>query len=137
MLVRLKDIIEDRLCYERIRELRWSEGIKCPYCSSLSHRRQGQHPKCEHRHRYQCKACQRQYDDLTNTIFQDQPYPLKIWVLGLDLWLLGVAESKIAQELGVSENDCRAMSRYWQEKKGDLGSAIVGAMPGSFLRQLQ
>lgn len=39
MLIRLYDIVDDRLCYEKVRELRWSEGISCPYCGSSSYRR--------------------------------------------------------------------------------------------------
>ncbi len=119
MLPKLKDVIDDRLCYERLRELRWSEGVKCPYCNSMSHRRQGQHAKCEYLHCYQCKACQRYYDDLTNTIFQDLHPPLKTWVLCLGLMELGIEENKVARELGVSENDCRAMQKYLRERKGD------------------
>ena len=29
MLINIKDLVEDRLCYEKVRELRWSEGVKC------------------------------------------------------------------------------------------------------------
>ena len=120
MLIGIKDVIEDRLCYEKIRELRWSEGVRCPHCNSLSYRRKGRHPHCEHRHCYQCKACQRHYDDLTNTIFQDHLQPLKNWVLCLVLLRLGVTEAKVAQELGLHENDCRAMSQYLRKEGGEL-----------------
>lgn len=120
MMIGIKDVMEERLCYEKIRELRWSEGVRCPHCSSLSYRRKGHHPHCEHRHCYQCKACQRHYDDLTNTIFQDHAHPLKNWVACLALLRLGVTEAKIAQELDLSENDCRALSHRLREKGADL-----------------
>jgi transposase-like protein len=59
MLIRLYDIVDDRLCYEKVRELRWSEGITCPHCGSSSYRRHGHHNSSEHRYRYYCKACER------------------------------------------------------------------------------
>jgi hypothetical protein len=27
MVLQIKDIVDDRLCYEKVRELRWSEGV--------------------------------------------------------------------------------------------------------------
>lgn len=59
MLVRIYEIVDDRLCYEKVRELRWAEGVKCPHCESYSHRRQGHHNSSEHRLRYQCKDGER------------------------------------------------------------------------------
>ena len=29
MLIRLQEIVDDRLCYEKVRELRWQEGVSC------------------------------------------------------------------------------------------------------------
>lgn len=51
-LFQIQDLVDDRLCYERVRELRWFEGVKCPFCQSLSHKRHGYHSTCEHRYRY-------------------------------------------------------------------------------------
>jgi len=109
MLIKIHEMIDDRLCYEKVRELRWSEGVKCPHCGSLSHRRQGHHADSEHRYCYQCKACQRPYDDLANTVFQDHGQPLKTWIACLYLLRLNLSTAQIAEELGLSENDCRAM----------------------------
>ncbi len=114
MLIKIHEVIDDRLCYEKVRELRWSEGVKCPHCGSLSYRRQGRHPDSEHRYCYQCKACQRPYDDLTNTIFQQHNQPLKTWIICLHLLRLHVTNAQIAEELGLNENDSRVMCQQLQ-----------------------
>ena len=51
MLIRLQEIVDDRLCYEKVRELRWQEGVTCPHCGSSAHRRHGHHNSTEHRYR--------------------------------------------------------------------------------------
>ena len=47
MLIRLQEIVDDRLCYEKVRELRWQEGVSCPHCGSNSCRRHGHHNSTE------------------------------------------------------------------------------------------
>ena len=65
MDLQIKDLVDDRLCYEKIRELRWSDGVNCPHCKSPDHKRHGHHNNCEYRYRYQCKKCSKYYDDFT------------------------------------------------------------------------
>ena len=113
---KIQDLVDDRRCYEQVRELRWAEGVKCPYCGSLSYRRQGHHASCEYRHCYQCKACKRPYDDLTNTAYHENSQPLKIWVLCLKLLKWGFSTAQIAEELNLSENECLNMIRRLREE---------------------
>jgi transposase-like protein len=110
MLIRLYDIVDDRLCYEKVRELRWSEGIICPDCGSSSYRRHGHHNSSEHRYRYYCKACGRYYDDLTATVFEGHHQPLKVWILCLYLMGLNLSNRQISQELGLSESETYQMA---------------------------
>jgi hypothetical protein len=49
MLIRLQEIVDDRLCYEKVRELRWQEGVTCPHCGSSTYRRHGHHNSTEWR----------------------------------------------------------------------------------------
>lgn len=81
MVLQIKYIVDDRLCYEKVRELRWSEGVKCPHCESMEHKHHGHHNTCEHCYRYQCKKCSKYFDDLTNTVFQRHHQPLKVWII--------------------------------------------------------
>ena len=115
LTLRIKDIVDDRLCYEKVRELRWAEGVRCPHCQSAGHKRHGYHNSCEHRHRYQCKSCQKYFDDLTNTVFQGHHQPLKIWVICLYLMGLNLSNAQIALELGITESDSHAMTSLLRE----------------------
>lgn len=110
MLIRLYDIVDDRLCYEKVRQLRWSEGITCPDCGSSSYRRHGHHNSSEHRYRYYCKACGKYYDDLTGTVFEGHHQPLKVWILCLYLMGLNLSNRQISQELALSESDTYQMA---------------------------
>lgn len=115
MLVCIHEIVDDRLCYEKIRELRWAEGVKCPRCGSMAYRRHGHHNSTEYRLRYQCKDCERYYDDLTETIFEGHHQPLKVWILCLYLMSLNLSNAQIARELGLSESDLHQMASLLRE----------------------
>jgi transposase-like protein len=115
MLIHLHEIVDDRLCYEKVRELRWAEGVKCPHCHSLTYRRHGHHNSTENRYRYRCKACNRYYDDLTNTIFEGHHQPIKVWILCLYLMGLNLSNAQIARELGLNEQDLHQMASLLRE----------------------
>ena len=115
MLFSIKDLVDDRLCYEKLRELRWSEGVKCPHCHSSEHKRHGYHNTCEHRYRYHCKSCSKYFDDLTNTVFQGHHQPLKSWIICLYLMGLNLSNAQIGEELGISANDSHEMTSLLRE----------------------
>ena len=115
MLFSIKDLVDDRLCYEKLRELRWSEGVKCPHCHSSEHKRHGYQNTCEHRYRYQCKSCSKYFDDLTNTVFQEHHQPLKSWIICLHLMGLNLSNAQIRQALGISANDSHEMTSLLRE----------------------
>lgn len=115
MLINIKILVEDRICYEKLRELRWQEGVKCPHCKGADHKRHGHHNNCEHRYRYQCKGCHKYFDDLTNTIFEGHHQPLKVWILCLYLMSLNLSNLQIAHELDINESDCQKMTTLLRE----------------------
>lgn len=115
MVLQIKEIVDDRLCYEKVREIRWLEGVKCPHCQSPEYKRHGHHNTCEHRYRYQCKSCTKYYDDLTNTVFQGHHQPLKVWIICLYLMSLNLSNAQIAKELSLTDNDCHAMTSLLRE----------------------
>lgn len=115
MIVHIYEIVDDRLCYEKVRELRWAEGVQCPHWGSFSYRRHGHHNRSEHRLRYECKACERYYDDLSNTIFEGHHQPLKVWTLCLYLMGLNLSNAQIARELALLESDVHQMTSLLRE----------------------
>jgi transposase-like protein len=108
--IQLKHLIDDRKCYETIRQLRWPDGITCPHCSSGEIKKRGFHSRQAYRQRYVCLACHQQFDDLTNTIFEGHHQPLRTWILCLYLMGLNLSNEQIAQELDLFYGDVQAMT---------------------------
>jgi transposase-like protein len=108
--IQLKHLIDDRKCYETIREMRWPAGTKCPTCGSGDIKKRGFHSRQAYRQRYVCHACQQQFDDLSGTIFEGHHQPLRSWILCLYLMGLNLSNEQIAQELDLSSGDVQAMT---------------------------
>ncbi len=115
MLIHLQEIIDDRLCYEKLREMRWQDGVSCPHSGSSFYRRHGHHNSCEHRYRYGCKGCGKYYDNLTGTVFEGHHQPLKVWILCLYLMGLNLSNRQIAHELDLSKSDTHQMTTHLRE----------------------
>jgi transposase-like protein len=110
MLVNLARLIDDAKCFETVRSLRWPEGTTCPACQGSHVVLRGKDEKQPARQRYQCKTCNKQFDDLTDTIFEGRHQPLRIWLLCLYFMGLNLSNEQIAQELDLDKNDVQAMT---------------------------
>ena len=40
-VVNIQDLIDDANCYRKVRELRWPEGVRCPFCGDERLLKQG------------------------------------------------------------------------------------------------
>ncbi len=109
MDVRIQDLMDDRRCYDMLRELRWPEGRFCPHCDSRRIIRRGFDDNSP-RQRYQCKDCNRRFDDLTGTVFAGHHQPLKVWMLALYFMGLNLSNSQIAKELELNVSDVQKMT---------------------------
>lgn len=105
--------------------MRWPEGVSCPHCGSKDITRQGKDETQPERQRYGCKACQRKFDDLTNTIFAGHHQPLKIWVLCLYFMGLNLSNAQIARELDLNTDDVQQMTRRLRSGIVDKKPAVV------------
>jgi transposase-like protein len=108
--IQLQNLIDNRKCYETIRELRWPDGIRCPNCNSGEIKKRGFHSRHSYRQRYVCRECEQQFDDLTGTIFEGHHQPLRTWILCLYLMGLNLSNAQIAQELDLSPGDTQSMT---------------------------
>ena len=102
MLVELLNLfIYEASAARLLREVRWAEGVRCPYCSSEAIIRWAWY-----RHvyqRYRCKVCLRTFNDKTGTIFAYSRIPLKEWLfLAYLLGCLHLSILKASRELGRS-----------------------------------
>ena len=110
MLVNIQTLIDEAKCYEVVRQLRWPGGVGCPACDRSAIIKRGKHTHQAHRQRYACHACGRQFDDLTDTIFEGHHQPLRTWVLCLYFMGLNLSNEQIAAELDVDADTVQDMT---------------------------
>ena len=115
MHINIKQLIDDRQCYKTIRDLRWPEGLACPFCDSSRVIKRGFDDKERERQRYECNDCKKRFDDLTNTIFAGHHQPLKVWILCLFFMGLNLSNSQIALELDLDPSDIQRMATQLRE----------------------
>ena len=115
MHINIKQLIDDRQCYKTVRELRWSEGLTCPFCDSSRVIKRGFDDKESARQRYECNDCKKRFDDLTGTIFAGHHQPLKVWILCLFFMGLNLSNSQIAMELDLDPSDVQQMATQLRE----------------------
>ncbi len=111
----IQRLVSDEQCYEAVRELRWSEGVRCPQCSSEEINKRGRDETELARQQYVCKACGRRFDDLTDTIFAGHHQPLRNWILCLYFMGLNLSNQQIAQELDINKDDVHQMTTQLRE----------------------
>src|SRR6476660_4611386 len=115
MLVNILGITDDAKCYEMVRSPRWPDGVRCPHCDSAHVVKQGRDDTEPRRQRYECRACRRRFDDLTDTIFAGHHQPLRAWVPVLYFMGRNLSNEQIAQELDLDPDDAREMATQLRE----------------------
>jgi transposase-like protein len=114
-MLSIQQLIDDAKCYDTVRQERWPDGVRCPHCESDEVVKRGRHSTQPERQRYRCKSCQRQFDDLTHTVFEGHHQPLKVWIICLYFMGLNLSNRQIAQELDLSVSDVQAMTQQLRE----------------------
>jgi transposase-like protein len=67
------NIPDEKHSIELFRKLRWSEGVYCPKCYSFEIEKRGPQGRI---HRYQCKKCNNNFNDFSNTLFHKSQIPI-------------------------------------------------------------
>ena len=114
-MINIQDLIDEAKCYATVRELRWPEGVKCPHCGSAKINKRGHDEREKERQRYECQSCGRQFDDLSETIFEGHHQPLRVWVLCLYFMGLNLSNQQIAAELDLNKDDVQTMTTQLRE----------------------
>lgn len=88
------------LCIDFVSELRWPDGVTCPYCES------SQVGFISTRRIWKCKRCRKQFSVKVGTIFEDSPIGLDKWLAGM--WLIanaknGISSYEVHRALGVTQ----------------------------------
>jgi transposase-like protein len=115
IMLNIQNLVSEAECYAAIRELRWSNGVHCVQCNSGNVKRNG-HTAGEHEcQKYMCNECEKNFDDLTGTIFSGHHQPIKVWVLCLYFMGLNLSNHQIALELDLNEADIQQMTTQLRE----------------------
>jgi len=110
MQVNLKNVVDDAQCYDTVRELRRPEGRPCPGGDSKRVIKRGFDDKEPARQRYACRAGEKRFDDLTDTIFAGHHQSLKVWIVCLYCMGLNVSTEHMAEELEWDRSDVQEMT---------------------------
>ncbi len=124
MLPNIQHLIDDAKCYGVVRDMRWPEGVKCPHCGSGEIIKRGFHSQQAHRQRYECQKCERQFDDVTGTIFEGHHQPLRVWVLCLYLMGLNLSNAQSAAELDIDKDVAQDMTTQLRAGIADKKSPL-------------
>ena len=114
-MINLQSLMDDAKCFATVRAMRWPDGVMCPPCHSPEITQQGRDETQPERQRYQCKTCERRFDDLTDTIFAAHHQPLRIWILCSYLMGLNLSNTQIAQELDLNQDDAPHMTTHLRQ----------------------
>jgi transposase-like protein len=104
-LVNLPALIDDAKCFALVRQHRWPEGVRCPFCASPVVIRDGCDETQPCRQRYRGKECAGRFDDLTGTVLAGHHQPLRVWVLCL--YIMGPEPLQLADRSGVGAQRAR------------------------------
>jgi transposase-like protein len=74
-LVNFSALRDDAKCFAFVRQHRWPEGVRCPFCASSAVIRNGCDEMQRCRQRYRRKGCARRFNDLTGTVLAGYHYP--------------------------------------------------------------
>lgn len=134
--------MDDAKCFAVVRDSCWPNGIRCPQCRSPDIAKRGFHNQQAYCQRYCCQCCQRQFDDLTDTIFEGHHQPLRACVLCLCFMGLNLSNRQIAAELDLDQGDVQDMTtqvRNGIAVKKSQSKYPLSLVPGARLhfRQLQ
>ena len=114
-MVSIRKLISEAQCYATIREVRWSEGVRCVGCNSTEVKRNGCKGNDLACQKYTCKKCGRNFDDISDTIFSRHHQAVKVWVLCLYFMGLNLSNRQIAQELDICESEAQRMTTLLRE----------------------
>jgi transposase-like protein len=118
VMIHIQSLIDDTKCFETVRTLRWPDGVFCPHCDSFDITKQGRDDTQPERQRYLGQACERRFDDLTDTIFAGHHQPLRVWILCLYFMGLNLSNHQMAHELDLNKDDAPQMTSQLRQGIG-------------------
>jgi transposase-like protein len=129
---------EQTTCIEYLKQLRWSNGVVCPFCN---------HKKVYNiagaRPHYKCAGCRKHFSALKGSIFENSAIPLSKWFMAiyiLSTHRKGISSVQVSRDIGVRQKTAWFMMqriRYAIKKQSfnndKLGANAVVEMDESYL----
>lgn len=100
--------VSQQLDADQLSEQRFSDGVRCPYCSSESVNRYGTYQDLQ---RYRCTSCDRTFTAKTATPMAGSHYPEK-WGAYIDCMSQGLSLEDTAEKVDISVTT----AFYWRHK---------------------
>jgi transposase-like protein len=91
--------MDDEDAIALFRKIRWANGVFCPKCKSFNINYRGVQGKTR---RYSCKECNNNFNDFSNTIFENSHIPI-----GTIIWIVKYRKIKTIQEMSKELNISR------------------------------
>src|SRR5688500_15201007 len=117
-MINLPSLMVDAKCFATLLVIHCPDAVRCPHGESAEITKQGRDETQPERQRYQCKSCERRFDDLTATLFAGHHQPLRIWMLCSYLMGLNLSNAQIAQELDLNKDDAPHMTTQLRQGIG-------------------
>lgn len=107
---------------------RWSEGVYCPHCGSVSvHECKDHKPMA-----YRCRDCRQHFSVRTGTVLAESRLPLHKWLMAIYMMTTarkGIPSTQVAKELGITQKSawflCQRIRETWLARSGE-GSNDMG-----------
>lgn len=128
-MIHLQTLLDDAKCYDKVRELRWPDGVRCPHCGSATVIKQGRDATQPARQKYRCMSCGPYFDDLTGTVLAGHHPPVQVWILCLYLMGLNLSNAQIAQALGLNKDGAQGMVA--QLRAGMVAAQLTPELSGT------
>jgi transposase-like protein len=114
-MLNIKALISKERCYKVLRWKRWPSGVCCPRCQGRDVKKRGLDDRRVGRQRYHCHECDRDFDDVTGTIFEGRHQPVQVWILCLYFMGLNLSNQQIARELELNSSVVQKMATQLRE----------------------
>jgi transposase-like protein len=99
MMKLIENFHSEEKCRQRLAELRWPDGVKCPRCDGDKYAYDSK------RYVYDCYSCGYQFTVISNTMLHDTHLPLNKWLIAVYMMCeskKGISANQLKRTLDVS-----------------------------------